>query len=158
MEEEKIPYLPRISFYVHCILNITIVQYCFSLVINLCFWSSFRSMSGLKYHIQSGLDLLQASRKKLLDQLLAIDQTMEKPKEEDMDRVRYCRICYGVGDGPTCVHCELDEIFQVCFSSFLLAYMFLYRISHTFFPRIMRQGCFVSRNHMERWLHLLKRQ
>ncbi|XP_031278860.1 E3 ubiquitin-protein ligase SHPRH [Pistacia vera] len=72
----------------------------------------FRTISGLKYHIQSGLDLLQASRKKLLDQLLEIDQTMEKPKEEDMDRMRYCRICYGVGDGPTCLHCELDEIFQ----------------------------------------------
>lgn len=110
---------PEFLFYVQYILNIIIVQYRFSwLVINLWFWSSFRSISGLKYHIQSGLDLLQASRKKLLDQLLEIDQTMEKPKEEDMDRMRYCRICYGIGDGPTCVHCELDEIFQVCFSIF----------------------------------------
>ncbi|KAH7548237.1 hypothetical protein JRO89_XS14G0087300 [Xanthoceras sorbifolium] len=74
--------------------------------------SRFRSINGLKYHIQTGLDLLEASRKTLLDQLLEIDKTMEKPKEEDMERVRNCRICYGVGDGPTCVHCELDELFQ----------------------------------------------
>ncbi|KAH9767579.1 RING-finger DEAD-like helicase PHD and SNF2 domain-containing protein [Citrus sinensis] len=72
----------------------------------------YRSISGLKYHIQSSLDQLEASRKTLLDRLLEIDQTMEKPKEEDMDRMRHCRICYGVGDGPICVHCELDESFQ----------------------------------------------
>ncbi|KAH9767582.1 RING-finger DEAD-like helicase PHD and SNF2 domain-containing protein [Citrus sinensis] len=74
--------------------------------------SRYRSISGLKYHIQSSLDQLEASRKTLLDRLLEIDQTMEKPKEEDMDRMRHCRICYGVGDGPICVHCELDESFQ----------------------------------------------
>ncbi|KAH9702947.1 RING-finger DEAD-like helicase PHD and SNF2 domain-containing protein [Citrus sinensis] len=72
----------------------------------------YRSISGLTYHIQSSLDQLEASRKTLLDRLLEIDQTMEKPKEEDMDRMRHCRICYGVGDGPICVHCELDESFQ----------------------------------------------
>ncbi|KAH9702953.1 RING-finger DEAD-like helicase PHD and SNF2 domain-containing protein [Citrus sinensis] len=74
--------------------------------------SRYRSISGLTYHIQSSLDQLEASRKTLLDRLLEIDQTMEKPKEEDMDRMRHCRICYGVGDGPICVHCELDESFQ----------------------------------------------
>ncbi|KAK4835874.1 hypothetical protein QYF36_015629 [Acer negundo] len=74
--------------------------------------SRFRSINGLKYHIQTGLDQLEASRKTLLDQLQEIDQTMEKPKEEDMERVRNCRICYGIDDGPTCVHCELDELFQ----------------------------------------------
>lgn len=73
----------------------------------------------MKYHIQSSLDQLEASRKTLLDRLLEIDQTMEKPKEEDMDRMRHCRICYGVGDGPICVHCELDESFQVWYSNLL---------------------------------------
>ncbi|XP_062092301.1 uncharacterized protein LOC133798119 isoform X2 [Humulus lupulus] len=74
--------------------------------------SGFRSISGLKYHIQSGLDLLEASRKVLLDQLLEIDQTMENPREEDIERVRYCQNCQINGDGPSCVMCELDELFQ----------------------------------------------
>lgn len=74
--------------------------------------SRFRSISSLKYHIQTGLDLLEASRKVLLDRLLEIDHTMEKPKEEDIERVRYCRNCNVNGDGPACVSCELDGLFQ----------------------------------------------
>jgi len=38
---------------------------------------------------------------------------MEKPKEEDIERVRYCRNCIVNGDGPLCVSCELDGLFQV---------------------------------------------
>uniref|UniRef100_A0A803NY48 E3 ubiquitin-protein ligase SHPRH n=1 Tax=Cannabis sativa TaxID=3483 RepID=A0A803NY48_CANSA len=74
--------------------------------------SGFRSISGLKYHIQSGLDLLESSRKVLLDQLLEIDHTMDNPREEDIERVRYCQNCQINGDGPSCVMCELDELFQ----------------------------------------------
>ncbi|XP_024025293.1 E3 ubiquitin-protein ligase SHPRH isoform X2 [Morus notabilis] len=74
--------------------------------------TGFRSISGLKYHIQSGLDLLEASRTVLLDQLLEIDQTIEKPREEDIERVRYCQNCQVNGDGPSCVMCELDELFK----------------------------------------------
>ncbi|XP_030930452.1 DNA topoisomerase 2-like [Quercus lobata] len=37
---------------------------------------------------------------------------MEKPKEEDIERVRYCRNCIVNGDGPLCVSCELDGLFQ----------------------------------------------
>ncbi|XP_038722963.1 E3 ubiquitin-protein ligase SHPRH isoform X2 [Tripterygium wilfordii] len=74
--------------------------------------SRFRSITGLKYHIQNGLDILEASRKTLLDRLLKIDMTMEKPKQEDIERVRYCRYCQVMGDGPTCVHCELEELFK----------------------------------------------
>ncbi|GKU91240.1 hypothetical protein SLEP1_g5140 [Rubroshorea leprosula] len=74
--------------------------------------SRFRSITGLKYHIQTGLDLLEASRKTLLDRIQEIDETMENPKEEDIKRVRYCRSCQVVGNGPMCVHCELDELFQ----------------------------------------------
>ncbi|XP_042957344.1 E3 ubiquitin-protein ligase SHPRH isoform X1 [Carya illinoinensis] len=74
--------------------------------------SRFRSLSSLKYHIQTGLDQLEASRIVLLDQLLEIDHTMEKPKEEDIERVRYCRNCNVNGDGPACVACELDGLFQ----------------------------------------------
>ncbi|MCH84085.1 E3 ubiquitin-protein ligase SHPRH-like, partial [Trifolium medium] len=49
----------------------------------------FRSISSLKYQIQTNLDQLEASRKVLLDRLLEIDQTMEKPKDEDIERVEY---------------------------------------------------------------------
>ncbi|KAB2596410.1 E3 ubiquitin-protein ligase SHPRH-like [Pyrus ussuriensis x Pyrus communis] len=54
--------------------------------------SRFRSISGLKYHMQTGLDQLAASRKVLLDRLLEIDQTMEKPKEEDIHREYEARL------------------------------------------------------------------
>ncbi|KAJ4825655.1 hypothetical protein Tsubulata_038885 [Turnera subulata] len=74
--------------------------------------SRFRSISALKYHIQTRLDQLEASRKMLLTRLLEIDETMEKPKEEDIERVRCCRICQSTKDGPTCIHCELEELFQ----------------------------------------------
>ncbi|GAB4832074.1 hypothetical protein Ancab_006094 [Ancistrocladus abbreviatus] len=72
----------------------------------------FRSISALKYYIQSGLDSLETSRKKLFDRLLEIDRTMENPRDEDVQRVRYCPNCYSDGDGLLCIHCELDELFQ----------------------------------------------
>ncbi|XP_027329381.1 E3 ubiquitin-protein ligase SHPRH isoform X1 [Abrus precatorius] len=72
----------------------------------------FRSISSLKYQIQTSLDQLEASRKVLLDRLLEIDQTMEKPKEEDIERVGKCQNCQPNCDGPPCVLCELDELFQ----------------------------------------------
>ncbi|KAK9283240.1 hypothetical protein L1049_011476 [Liquidambar formosana] len=75
--------------------------------------SGFRSISALKYYIQTGLDSVEDSRQTLLDRLLEIDQTMEKPREEDIERVRYCRNCQANGDGAICLHCELDETFQV---------------------------------------------
>ncbi|KAL7107476.1 hypothetical protein ACP275_06G057200 [Erythranthe tilingii] len=74
---------------------------------------SFRSITTLKYYIQTGLDALEGSRKTLLDRLVEIDQTMENPREEDISRVRYCKKCMANCDGPACTHCELDEIFQV---------------------------------------------
>ncbi|KAE8717817.1 UPF0176 protein [Hibiscus syriacus] len=74
--------------------------------------SWFQSITALKYHIQTGLDLLESFRGKVLDRLLEIDQTMENPKEEDIERVRYCRNCQVIGDGPICVHCELEDLFQ----------------------------------------------
>ncbi|KAG4966287.1 hypothetical protein JHK84_040882 [Glycine max] len=72
---------------------------------------SFRSISSLKYQIQTGLDQLEASRKTLLDQLLEIDQTMEKPNEENIECVGKCRNCQPNCDGP-CALCELDILFQ----------------------------------------------
>ncbi|KAK6932900.1 SNF2, N-terminal [Dillenia turbinata] len=76
--------------------------------------SRFRSISALKYFIQTGLDSLEACRRQLLDRLLDIDQTMDRPREQDIECVRYCRNCQANGDeGPLCVACELDELFQV---------------------------------------------
>ncbi|KAK9061003.1 hypothetical protein SSX86_018183 [Deinandra increscens subsp. villosa] len=73
----------------------------------------FRSITALKYYIQTGLDSLEDSRRTLLDRLLELDQTMENPRQEDVERVRYCPNCQVNGEGLICVHCELDELFQV---------------------------------------------
>lgn len=73
--------------------------------------SGFRNMKGLKYTIQVGLDSLQTSREALITPLLQIDQTMEKPDEAVIERVRDCPYC-GSGDGKLCIHCELDFLFQ----------------------------------------------
>lgn len=48
----------------------------------------------------------------LLDRLLEIDQTMEKPNEENIECVGKCRNCQPNCDGP-CALCELDILFQV---------------------------------------------
>lgn len=121
----------------------------------------------LKYYIQSGLDSLDASRKKLLDQLLEVDQTMEKPRDEDVERVRYCPNCYVDVDGRLCVHCEMDELFQVCVdrnfthlcdrtrSLFLTCFYFLICYLPCF--RIMRLGSFSEKGTMEELSRLLKR-
>ncbi|XP_010497546.1 PREDICTED: uncharacterized protein LOC104774799 [Camelina sativa] len=37
---------------------------------------------------------------------------MEKPKMEDIERIGNCKYCNKKDDGPTCIHCELDELFQ----------------------------------------------
>ncbi|CAL0315584.1 unnamed protein product [Lupinus luteus] len=74
--------------------------------------SRLRSISSLKYQIQTGLDQLEASRKVLLDRLLEVDHTMEKPKEDDIERVGKCQNCQPNCDGPPCILCELDELFK----------------------------------------------
>ncbi|XP_056169116.1 uncharacterized protein LOC115679829 isoform X2 [Syzygium oleosum] len=75
--------------------------------------SSFRSIHGLKYYIQTGLDSLEVSRRAVLDRLLEIDETMEKPRDEDIERVGHCQNCQPNGNGPVCILCELDELFQI---------------------------------------------
>ncbi|KAI7749310.1 hypothetical protein M8C21_023645 [Ambrosia artemisiifolia] len=77
------------------------------------FADCFRSITALKYYIQTGLDSLEESRRTLLNRLLELDQSMENPRQEDVERVRYCPNCQVNGDGLICVHCELDELFQV---------------------------------------------
>ncbi|XP_027104125.1 uncharacterized protein [Coffea arabica] len=75
--------------------------------------SCFGSITSLKYYIQTGLDSLEECRKNVLDRLLEIDYTMENPSEADIDRVRHCPNCQDNDHGPLCVHCELDDLFQV---------------------------------------------
>lgn len=75
--------------------------------------SCFRSITALKIYIQSGLDSLESSRESLLVKLLEIDQTMGNPRKEDIARVRYCPKCYADSEGVLCVHCELNDLFQV---------------------------------------------
>ena len=89
---------------------------------------SLRSITGLKYHIQTNLDQLEASRQTLLDRILEIDQTMANPKEEDIERVRHCRICQAIDDGPTCVHCELEGIISGMLVNCLFTLMFDYLV------------------------------
>lgn len=79
----------------------------------LCFESRFRNLMGLKFLIEKGLDQLASSRQVLLDRLMEIDQTMENPRDDDIDRIRNCRNCHNIPEGCLCVHCELDELFQV---------------------------------------------
>uniref|UniRef100_A0A7N0TH89 E3 ubiquitin-protein ligase SHPRH n=1 Tax=Kalanchoe fedtschenkoi TaxID=63787 RepID=A0A7N0TH89_KALFE len=75
--------------------------------------SSFQSITSLKYYIQTGWDSLVASRQSLMDRITEIDKTMEKPRDEDIERVRCCPNCHFNGSGELCIHCELDEVFQV---------------------------------------------
>ncbi|WMV19954.1 hypothetical protein MTR67_013339 [Solanum verrucosum] len=75
--------------------------------------NAFHSITALKIYIQSGLDSLESSRESLLVKLLEIDQTMGNPRKEDIARVRYCPKCYADSEGVLCVHCELNDLFQV---------------------------------------------
>ncbi|KAF8063114.1 hypothetical protein N665_1184s0003 [Sinapis alba] len=74
--------------------------------------SRFRTIHGMKLHLQTCMDTLESSRKTVMDKLLEIDQTMEKPRLEDIERIGDCKYCNKKDDGPTCIHCELDELFQ----------------------------------------------
>ncbi|KAG9443285.1 hypothetical protein H6P81_014625 [Aristolochia fimbriata] len=75
--------------------------------------SKFRTMTGLKYLIQTSVDQLETSRQVLLERLMEIDLTMGDPREEDIERVRNCQNCKANANGPICVICELTELFQV---------------------------------------------
>ncbi|CAM8970633.1 unnamed protein product [Rhodiola kirilowii] len=74
--------------------------------------SCFRSITSLKYYIQTSWDSLVMSRQSLMDRITQINETMKKPRDEDIERVRCCSNCHFNGTGVLCIHCELDELFQ----------------------------------------------
>lgn len=75
--------------------------------------SRFQDISGLKYIVQSGLDALENLRKALVDRLLDVDKMMDNPSDADIERVRSCSNCQTTDGGLLCLHCEMDELFQV---------------------------------------------
>nr|VDD15822.1 unnamed protein product [Brassica oleracea] len=74
--------------------------------------SRFRTIHGMKLHLQTCMDTLESSRKTVMDKLLEINKTMKKPRVEDIECIGNCKYCNKKDDGPTCIHCELDERFQ----------------------------------------------
>ncbi|KAL6657357.1 hypothetical protein ACP70R_005137 [Stipagrostis hirtigluma subsp. patula] len=73
--------------------------------------SRVKTIAGLKYTIQADIDSLQSTRQQLMDRLLEVDKTMDNPRDEDVEGLRYCPNCYD-GTGSLCIQCELDELFQ----------------------------------------------
>ncbi|KAH9308738.1 hypothetical protein KI387_036649 [Taxus chinensis] len=75
--------------------------------------SRFQDISGLKYIVLMGLDSLENSRKSLVDCLMDVDKMMDNPKDTDIARIRNCSNCQASNSGILCLHCEMDELFQV---------------------------------------------
>lgn len=64
-----------------------------------------------------------------MDRLLEVDNTMDNPRDEDIEGQRYCPKCYD-GSGSLCIQCELDELFQVVTHHCFLKYLCPCEISH----------------------------
>lgn len=75
--------------------------------------SRFQDISGLKYIVQTGLDALESLRKDLVDRLMDVDKMMDNPSDSDIERIRSCSNCQTTDGGLLCLHCEMDELFQV---------------------------------------------
>jgi E3 ubiquitin-protein ligase SHPRH len=88
-----------------------------------------KSIAGLKFTIQFDIDSLQNARQQLMDRLLEVDNTMDNPRDEDIEGQRYCPKCYD-GSGSLCIQCELDELFQVVTHHCFLKYLCPCEISH----------------------------
>ncbi|KAM3372018.1 hypothetical protein ACQJBY_019085 [Aegilops geniculata] len=73
--------------------------------------SRVKTIAGLKYTIQAGIDSLEGSRQQLMGRLLEINKTMDNPRDEDIESQRYCPKCYD-GTGSLCIQCELDGLSQ----------------------------------------------
>ncbi|KAJ3682918.1 hypothetical protein LUZ60_013145 [Juncus effusus] len=86
--------------------------------------SRIKTLGGLKYTIQTAIDSLQESRQKVMERLLEVDRTVGNPRDEDIERQRFCPNCYD-GNGALCFQCEMDDLFRV-----YEARLFLVKKSH----------------------------
>ncbi|XP_057849243.2 uncharacterized protein LOC131060147 isoform X2 [Cryptomeria japonica] len=75
--------------------------------------SRFQDINGLKYIVLMELDALENSRKVLVDRLMDVDKIMDNPEDSYIERIRSCSNCQATNTGILCLHCEMDELFQV---------------------------------------------
>lgn len=78
-------------------------------------WMIFRfnDISGLKMVLVMELEAMEESRKELLQRLSGLGAKMENPDMFDTERAGNCSICQPDMKGPSCAHCEAEELFQV---------------------------------------------
>jgi len=70
-------------------------------------------MSGLKLVLHRELEALEEGRKELLQRLSELGAKMENPTLDDAERAGNCSRCQPDMQGPSCAHCEGEELFQV---------------------------------------------
>lgn len=78
-------------------------------------WMNFRfqDISGLKFVLHRELEALDEGRKELLRRLSELGAKMENPSVNDAERAGNCSRCQPDMQGPSCAHCEAEELFQV---------------------------------------------
>lgn len=59
------------------------------------------------------LDAMEDGRKELLKRLSELGAKMENSDVFDAERAGNCSICQPEMKGPSCAHCEAEELFQV---------------------------------------------
>jgi E3 ubiquitin-protein ligase SHPRH len=73
----------------------------------------FQDVSGLKMVLVMELGAMEEGRKELLKRLSELGAKMENPDMLDAERAGNCSICQPDMKGPSCAHCEAEELFQV---------------------------------------------
>ncbi|KAG0565163.1 hypothetical protein KC19_8G169500 [Ceratodon purpureus] len=72
----------------------------------------FRDIPGLKMVLVMELEAMEESRKELLKRLSELGAKIENPDMFDAERAGNCSICQPEMKGPSCAHCEAEELFQ----------------------------------------------
>lgn len=73
----------------------------------------FQDISGLKLVLNRELEALELGRKELLKRLSELGANLERPSLDDAERAGNCSRCQPDMQGPSCAHCEAEELFQV---------------------------------------------
>lgn len=73
----------------------------------------FDDINGLKYILNRELDAIADHREKLIAKISDIDQMMDSPSAEDVERAGNCSNCDHRQKGPLCAHCEMDQLYQM---------------------------------------------